>query len=340
MDIEQIKILLERYNQGNCSPEEAAIVEQWFENINRQQSTYIDDRAVDKDLDRIKQQLNEQLELTPAPKVRLLRRRYRYIAAAAVLVLLATGMFWASRQAMQHQDKAPSLAASGHVGRVIRDGYIEISTSRGKKESIALEDGSTIDLNAASKVRYPVHFGDSSRTVSLEEGEAFFTVAADPVRHFVVNTGELSTTALGTSFNIRAYSSEHKVVVAIVNGKVKVDQVNPGKENTSVILLPKEQISYDRLSLSIVKTNFNKADDITGWKQGYLIFKDAPYNELVTGIENRYGVTVINQSDKKEWNYNGSFKNESLKDVMDIICLAKSLNYTIKNDTVYLQNKN
>ncbi|MBS0026806.1 FecR family protein [Chitinophaga sp. 22321] len=340
MDTEQIKILLERYNQGNCSPEEAAIVDQWFENINRHQSTYVEEKELDQELDQIKLQLNQHI--TPAPKVRRMPVRTWYAAAAAA-ILVAAGLFWFNRShtpATTGNGSTP-LAALNST-RVVKDGFVEITTRKGQpKENITLEDGSTLELNAGSKVRYPEHFGDSSRTVILEEGEAFFSVATDPARRFVVNAGELATTALGTSFNIRAYASEHKVVVALVSGKVKVDQLNNNDPQTaSLILLPSEQISYDRVSLHLVKTSFSKPEEITGWKQGYLIFKDAPYNEVVTGIENRYGVTVSNESDKTEWNYNGSFKNENLKEVLDIICLAKSLSYTIKNDTVHLQNKN
>lgn len=341
MDTEQIKILLERYNQGSCSPEEAAIVDQWFENINRHQSTYIEEKELDRELDQIKLQLNQQI--APAPKVRRMNNA-RYLYAAAAAVLLAAGLFWFNRAPTGNAvtgGKGTAPIAAAHSSRVIRNGFVEITTVKGHKENITLEDGSTMELNAGSKVRYPEHFGDSSRKVFLEEGEAFFTVAADPARRFVVDAGELATTALGTSFNIRAYASEHKVIVALVSGKVKVDQLNNNSRQTSsLILLPSEQISFDRVSLSLVKTIFNKPEEITGWKQGYLVFRDAPYYEIVTGIENRYGVTVVNESDKKEWNYNGSFKNENLKDVMDIICLAKSLSYTIKNDTVYLKNKN
>lgn len=339
MDTEQIKILLERYNQGNCTPEEAAIVDQWFENINRHKSTYAADKELDRELDSIRLQLNEHIN--PAPKVRRIRTGYWYAAAAAVVVL-AAGLFWFNQQSsLPATGKFQPPVIARQSNRVIRNGFVEITTPKGNKESITLEDGSSLELNAGSKVRYPEHFDAGSRTIFLEEGEAFFNVAADPARQFVVHTAELATTALGTAFNIRAYASENKVTVALVSGKVKVDQLDKNSQTaSSLILQPSEQISYDRISLSLVKSVFSKPEDVTGWKQGYLVFRDAPYNEIVTGIENRYGTTVVNESNKKEWNYNGSFKNESLKDVMDIICLAKSLSYTIKNDTVYLQNKN
>ncbi|PSL47633.1 FecR family protein [Chitinophaga niastensis] len=343
MDTEQIKILLERYNQGICSPEEADIVDQWFENINRHQSTYVDDSALDQQLDEIKMQINEHI--TPTPRVRNMQRWYYWSSAAAAVILLSAGLFWfnshrsAGTLPAEKQLAQVTNTATNH--RIVKDGFVEITTPKGSNENIALEDGSSIVLNAGSKIRYPEHFDGTERPIFLEEGEAFFTVAADPTRRFVVSTAEIATTALGTSFNIRAYARENKVTVALVSGKVKIDQLNnTNNKTTSLILLPSEQISYDRQSLSMMKTIFSKAEDVTGWKQGYLIFRDAPYNEVMTGIENRYSVTVVNKSSKKEWNYNGFFKNENLKEVMDIICLAKSLSYTIKNDTIYLENKN
>ncbi|CAL1520035.1 FecR domain-containing protein [Chitinophaga sp. MM2321] len=341
MDTEQIKILLERYNQGSCSPEEAEIIAQWFEHINRHQSTIADEGVLDVQLNEVKLRINEQI--TPAPRVRKLRPWHWSVAAAAV-ILLAAGLFWFNSHRQPADISAGQQVAqlpAANSSRVVKNGFVEITTAKGAKETIHLEDGSSIVLNAGSKVRYPVTFSTTERSIFLEEGEAFFTAAPDPARRFVVRTPELSTTALGTSFNIRAYHTENKVTVALISGKVKIDRLTNSNDPTnSLILLPSEQLSYDRQLLSMVKTVFAKPEEVTGWKQGYLVFKDAPYDEVMTGIENRYGVTVMNESNKTEWKYTGLFKNENLTDVMDIICLAKSLSYTIKNDTIYLVNKN
>ncbi|RBL88652.1 FecR family protein [Chitinophaga flava] len=336
MDTEQIKILLERYQQGSCSPEEANIIEQWFEQINSRQSTLVDDTALDLQLDEVKQRIHEQI--TPAPRVRRMRP-WLLPSAAAAAVLLAAGLFWFNSQRQPTVNLPITQLPITGGNRVIKDGFVEITTPKGHQENIKLDDGSTISLNANSKLRYPEHFGSAERSVYLDEGEALFNAAPDANRHFVVRTAEIATTALGTTFNIRAYDAENKVTVALLTGKVKVDQLHNSQDNNSLILMPSEQISYDRQLLSLIKTSFNKADEVTAWKQGYLVFKDAPYIELMTGIENRYGVTVINESSKTAWNYTGNFRNESLTEVMDIICIAKSLSYTIKNDTVYLVNK-
>ncbi len=338
MDTEQIKILLERYQQGDCSPEEAKIIEQWFEQINSHQSTIADEQALDLELEEVRLRIREQI--TPAPRVRRLRP-WLISAAAAAAVIVAAGLFWfnSNRHTVTPADAPLAHHPATGSNRVVKDGFVEITTLKGHQENITLEDGSTVALNANSKLRYPEHFTATERSVYLDEGEAFFNAAPDANRHFVVRTAELATTALGTTFNIRAYSTENKVTVALLTGKVKIDPLQNSRSARSFVLLPSEQISYDRQLLSMVKTSFAQPEEITGWKQGYLVFKDAPYNELMTGIENRYGVTIINESNKTAWNYTGNFRNESLSEVMDIICIAKSLSYTIKNDTVYLVNK-
>ncbi|HVI47624.1 MAG TPA: FecR domain-containing protein [Chitinophaga sp.] len=340
MDLEQIKILLERYNQGICTPEEAEMVEQWFDRINQHQSTITNDRELNLQLSDIKSRIDEQI--APRTPVRYLRRWYAAAAVAAVL-LVAAGIIWLQQHTPTNEATGNTqlAAASTTTTRIIKDGFVEITTPRTVKDTIHLQDGSSIVLNSGSKLRYPEHFSNTERSIYLEEGEAFFDAAPDPGRSFVVRTTDLATTALGTTFNIRAYTTENKVTVALLTGKVKVDQLNAANSKaSSLVLLPSEQISFDRQQLSLIKTSFAKPEDVSGWKQGYLVFKDASYNEIVNGIENRFGVTVINQSNKTEWNYTGFFRNESLKDVMDIICIATSLSYTIKKDTVYLVNKN
>nr|WP_253906481.1 FecR family protein [Chitinophaga sp. SYP-B3965] len=222
------------------------------------------------------------------------------------------------------------------ANKVIRNGYVEVSTTKGSTEKVVLADGSTIIVNSSSKLRYPEKFSGKNRSIYLDEGEAFFKVAEDPTHPFVVHSGDIATTALGTSFNIRAYSREKKITVALLTGKVKVDHA----QKTPVILNPSERLSYDRVSLSMAKTTFEKEDDIVGWKHGFLVFKDASYEELVNEIENRYNVTVINECEAKEWNYTGFFKDENLQEIIETICLTKNISYTIKNDTIFLKCKN
>lgn len=339
MDVEQIKILLERYNQGICTPEEAEIVEQWFERVDPDQSTSINEEDLHLHLSDIKSRIDRQIAV-PKP-MRRIRRWYTAAAVAAVL-LITTGIIWFNQRtpAVDTAANQPLTTAPAMAIHSVKDGSVEITTPRMVKDTIRLPDGSTIVLNAGSRLHYPEHFSNTERSIWLEEGEGFFEAVHDPARPFVVHTGALTTTALGTSFNIRTYATENKVTVALFTGKVKVDHLNTaGNKASSLVLMPSEQVNFDRRQLSLRKTSFAKPEEVAGWKKGYLIFKDASYNEIVNGIENHFGVTVINQSSKTEWDYTGTFRNESLTDLMKTLCLATSLSYSINKDTVYLVNQ-
>lgn len=339
MDIDQIKKVLERYAQGKCTEEEMAVIDQWFASINRHRSGMIEDDFLQDQLEEVKMRLQEQVTLPGETPVLPMKRRrpWMLLAAAAMIAgIVALVMF--------NRTSAPSAASSQTVAtgtpvksnRIVRNGYVEITTAKGATEKVVLADGSTIMVNASSRLRYPEKFGDT-RSIYLDEGEAFFKVASDPARAFIVHSGGIATTALGTSFNIRAYAREKKITVALLSGKVKVDHADKA---STIILLPSEQLSFDRQSLHMAKTTFEREDDIIGWKQGYLVFKDASYEEVIAEIENRYNVTVINESDKLEWNYTGFFKDENLQDIIETICLTKNISYTIKNDTIFLKSKN
>jgi transmembrane sensor len=341
VDIEQIKRVLDRYTQGKCTPDEVRIIEQWFASINQHQTKLIDDDFLQAQLEEVRLRIHENMKKSAKPRKNKVRRLlYSGLAAAVIAGIAFTAYRFSSDKLVETNELATTINKT-RSSKTIKDGYVEVVTTKGATERIVLSDGSTVVVNASSKLRYPVKFGTRHRDIILEEGEAFFKVASDPARPFTVHTAELSTTALGTSFNIRAYSHENKVVVALLTGKVKVEeQAKKNSNEAPVILMPQEQLSYNRKSLSMSKSMFGKQDDIVGWKHGFLVFKDASYSEVITEIENRYDVTVINQTEKTAWNYTGFFKDESLQDVIETICLTKGISYSLKNDTIFLQSKN
>jgi transmembrane sensor len=342
VDIEQIKKVLERYTQNKCTAEEIKIIEQWFASINQHRSAMIEDDFLKEQLEEVRMRIHDQIN-APIVEMPVRKRNWRpwiYTGAAAMITgVIAFTLLYRSMPASHPVNPLHPAVQSAVVkaNKVIRNGYVEVSTTKGSTEKVVLADGSTIIVNSSSRIRYPEKFTGKDRSIYLDEGEAFFKVAEDPAHPFVVHSGDIATTALGTSFNIRAYSREKKITVALLTGKVKIDHA---KSEAPVILNPSERLSYDKVSLSMAKTTFEKEDDIVGWKHGFLVFKDASYDELVNEIENRYNVTVINECEEKEWNYTGFFKDENLQEIIETICLTKNINYTIKNDTIFLKCKN
>ncbi|SHN77612.1 FecR family protein [Chitinophaga sp. CF418] len=333
MEQETIRKLLERYNEGQCTPEEAAIIDEWFDSIGDQYTSPKSEQEVQADLSAVQRALQKQIQ--PAPR-RFMRSWY--YAAAAITVLVAAGAwFFQQRQPSATPALPGQQPLAGNLAkptRTVDDGFVTVNTPKGNQEHIILEDGSKIVLNAASRIRYPEHFSGNHRDIYLEEGEAWFDAAPGAENSFAVHAGDITATALGTTFNIRAYAHERQITIALLTGKVRVTTAS----QPSLILQPSEQASYDLRSLQLVKTAFD-TEVVTGWQKGYLIFKDASYEQVRTGIENRYGVTIINQSDKKDWTYTGNFREETLANVIETICLTESLSYTIGKDTVILKNK-
>jgi len=330
---DQIRKILERYNEGQCSPEETAVIEQWFDSIGDQHTSPKNEQEVNADLAAVQRALIQHIQ--PAPK-RLMRRTW-YYAAAAITVLVAAGTWFFQQKQQPPSPVLPEQPLAGNLAkstRSVTNGFVVVHTPKGNQEHITLEDGSKIILNAASKIRYPEHFSGNSRDIYLEEGEAWFDAAPKPENAFTVHAGNVNTTALGTTFNVRSYNHEQQITVALLTGKVKITTAS----QPPVILQPSEQASFDRRSLQLVKTTFNTEETI-GWQKGYLVFKDATYQQVRIEIENRYGITIINESDKRDWTYTGNFRQETLANVIETICLTESLSYTIGKDTVILKNK-
>ncbi|NJN28327.1 MAG: DUF4974 domain-containing protein [Cyclobacteriaceae bacterium] len=208
-------------------------------------------------------------------------------------------------------------------------------THNGQHLKFGLEDGTRIVLNSNSKLEFPEHFDDTSRVVYLV-GEAFFNVAKDAKRPFKVITGSLSTTALGTSFNIHYHPGKAVSSVALVSGSVMVNVANFKEEG--IYLQPGEMLTFDLLQKQYLRQEFDKLE-ITGWKDGIIQFKEADLDEVVTSLEEWYDVHIalsgnFARAQKSTWTYTGKFKNQNLESVLLGIGYVKKFDYEIDGKNV------
>jgi len=196
---------------------------------------------------------------------------------------------------------------------------IEKTNPSGEKSSFMLSDGTLVKLNSDSRLTFSEQFNEISREVFLD-GEAFFDVKNDPKRPFIVRTRQVSTTALGTSFNVKAYIGENSIKVALVTGKVKVElQTDSTGGTEAVILSPFDMASFNKESHEFYKVAFD-ADKELAWKNQTLYFKDAGLNDMVKVLERWYGVTFyIRSGDIFETGFTGKFKDKSLEYVLDVL---------------------
>ena len=194
---------------------------------------------------------------------------------------------------------------------------IEVVTSSNQQKQCTLADGTTILLNSSTKITYPSKFKDSTRVVALD-GEAYFSVAGDATKPFIVKTNNLSVRVLGTKFNISAYPTNDRTIATLNSGKIQVD-IQSGKTDSKYILKPNQEIVFNKIDNSVLINTVTGEN--SSWKDGSLVFQDATFNDIVNTIERRYGVT-IDYSKQAFLNTPYTIKfihNESLEDVLNVL---------------------
>jgi len=325
MSNEKIKNLLEKYISGTCTTEEEAYVHEWFDQDynNLENQEYLSQEEYNYKEQKIWTSLQSNLLdnnyiLKNKPKSFNYQQIYKY---AAILILFfalvleintyGNGIFWWNG-----------------------DRY---TTAYGEIKEISLKDGSVVTLNSVSELKVPKNYERNDRKLFLT-GEAYFKVKHNKEKPFIVYANGISTTALGTEFNVSAYSEEKKTIVSLKKGKVEVKEIKQGGQK-EVILNPGEEASINQNN-TITKDTFSDMERL-GWKvEHLLVFKDANIEEVLSKLKRHYGVK-FNYSDlkNKEWKLTGEFKEQSLNDVLESLAFNYNIQYEIRKNEVILFDK-
>ena len=174
---------------------------------------------------------------------------------------------------------------------------MECFVPNGRTRMVTLPDSSQVLLNAGTVLIYPSSFGTHTRTVYLN-GEACFTVYRDENKPFIVKTTDMDIEVLGTVFDVSSYADSEQSLATLKSGRVNVHLKN--EPSTSVILEPREQISYNRISGEVKITQQVNVENVFAWKEGHLVIKSMSMNEIAKTIERRYGVTIYLNANKYE----------------------------------------
>jgi transmembrane sensor len=246
------------------------------------------------------------------------RRSLSLLLLPALIILLAGGYYW-----MQHQRVAVSDLVENYNG-----GSVPLVFS--------LPDGSVITLAPHSGLNYPRKFDPVTRKVYLN-GEASFHVTADSVHPFKVYQDDVVATVLGTIFNIRKEHKDSVVVIELIKGRLKVEIAGsrsiPGQ---SIFLLPNERVIYSKYSRKISKEKWQLEDDLL-LRKNHLVFKQDDFNAIANKIKTSFGITLINQSDKKSWRFTGEFNNSTAGEMITSICKIEGLSSEIIGDTILIK---
>lgn len=204
-----------------------------------------------------------------------------------------------------------------------------IETPRGGQYKIILDDGTIVWLNAASSLRYPLHFNGAERKVELT-GEGYFEVAHLKAEPFIVVTNKQEVEVLGTHFNINAYTDEEDVKTTLLEGSVKVKMLRD--RNQSKYLKPGEQSVLNNGNWQVKQVDAAAQVD---WKNGRFIFKDEELKSVMRKLARWYDIEVDYNQSLENLSFSGKIsRSKTLKDVLRILTRTNDVTFKVKERRV------
>ncbi|HVU98614.1 MAG TPA: FecR domain-containing protein [Puia sp.] len=295
----------------------------------RPKQTPVDESNFSRHLQRLSNHLSEPtLQYEKHPKI-----RKPWIAAAAAVLLAAAAIYLLKPTTPNNESNT-------------------VTTRPGSRSKVQLPDGTTVWLNADSRLSYKVN--NTGRDVELT-GEAYFDVAKDKDHPFRVHTSTVDVLVLGTTFNLRSYSKEYNTETSLFQGSVEVTlRNNPDKK---IILHPEEKITVhnneavvtsikkpepdaDQPLITVGRIHRQQKDSSiieTLWTKNQLYFDDRTLEEVGFMLERWFGVHVtITDDNLKLRRFTGNFEEESLPEVLEALRISSDFHYTIRKKEVII----
>lgn len=330
------KDLINKFLNNQCTSEELQKVLQWVrtdalntngKELNLQEwrgyegeDLFSEEEKLNSLLDKIHHKINisNNLELDnkrPIQKATL----FTWITRAAAILLIPVIAF------LLYTTSQKTHIIDDYVNAKVDS--LEIIAPIGSKTIVQLSDGSEVFLNHGSKLKYPQKFVGLTREVVLS-GEAYFKVAHNTEKPFVVNTANIKIKALGTEFNVLAYPNEDIIETTLVNGKVTLEELNT-KEGIHFLgrMEPNQHVRYNTQTGKVTSTLGN-VEKYVSWKEGRLIFKNEPIEQIANRLNRWYNVEIIFEDDEvKALSYTATFVDETLFQILDLMELATPIKY-------------
>jgi transmembrane sensor len=269
------------------------------------------------------------------------------VAIAAVLLIIVTGVVL-----QLSKRSTPSVALH------------EVQAQKGSRTRTILPDGSTVWLNAGSKISYKPGLTGITREVTLE-GEAYFDVVKRAGRAFIVHTKEIDISVLGTAFNVKSYPNDKTIETTLIRGLVSITR-NNGKEQKPVYLHPHQKfvLSVDGAATDNPTANTNTGNNQpassqknsagiiyldsgindtsrteTAWLYNRLEFRGDNFEELAKKLERWYNINIHFEDEKvKQLTFNGSLEIETVEEAFKALRAATLFNYTINENEISVRS--
>ena len=266
---------------------------------------------------RLSRELDEKKSKTILLRSRFSWKIWPQIAVACIIIVLGLVNYRMS-------DKQKQLSTQNFT----------VLAEKGQRAFITLPDSTKVWLNSDTKISYPADYGLKERNVTLV-GEAYFEVAKNPDKRFIVEAKGMQVEALGTSFNVNAYQNDNKIIASLFSGSVRVSY-----DRHVAILKPHESVKVDLLNRSFSRYKDESMQNIALWRKNEITFDGESLEEITHIMSRLYNTTIcIEDESLKKVCYIGTIRNNNLENFIDIINLTTPVVYENKGDTVFLRKR-
>jgi transmembrane sensor len=207
------------------------------------------------------------------------------------------------------------------------------NTDRSEYRYLLLPDSTQVWLNASSSLEYPDHFNTGKREVILS-GEAYFDVKHADRSPFIIHTGKVSTTVLGTAFNIKAYPDRNNIIVSVSRGKVKVSNDNV----LLATLVNGQQVKVNRLHNTVEEKMIAPAQ-VASWQHGDMSYEDEDFEDIIADLERLYNVKIkIDNAGVRDLKVSTEFRREiGIEQALEVLCQLTDTNLKQANGWYIIQ---
>lgn len=332
MTPERLAYLIDQYKKDTCTPEERKELDAWYRAFDDEAAGFeISDLSDPGVMNGLKNTLLEGIHAGISPEEAPSRERratglrwWRTIAAAVAVILGVTAFF------------LRGLLEGPEADRVT------VATDTLQNSRIALTDGSIIWIKPGSRVQYSKDFDKSAIREVFLEGEAFFDVARDEAKPFVVRTRELNIQVLGTTFNVRSYAADLSVETTLITGRVSIEKVDGASE--PVILAPNQQAVYSKADKAVAISTLN-LPAATGGKEAEarsvrMVFDESPFSEVLSRMEEKFGIRIfMDDRHRQSCPFTAELEKENLVEILNILKLAYGIDYSLYRDELFIRGQ-
>ena len=323
MTEKELQDLIDKYLSGNCTQQEQELLDKVLDSYNDEDASL---QKIDQE-SRIKADIHSNIfkKEIYSNKKQSSNKRWLH-AVATVLILISIGVTFYHINPYEKE-------------KLTSQSFITKSTEWGQRSTFTLQDGTKITLNAGSSIEFPENFNAlSTREVKLN-GEAFFEVAKNPNKPFIIHTQNVTTQVLGTSFNVHAYDFSENISVTVKTGKVRVQSENKVGDINTVYLAPNQMAAYSKKGNELI-TSTVANENYLDWKNGIIRFNDITFLEASNMLTRWYGIEIDFQSPSlKNCHVTARYEKAKLHVVLESIKFAtKGMDYEfLENNKILLK---